>query len=401
MVRVRVRLWLSALALVVLAAMLITPRLLVASNHDDGELDLKGRALHTTDFFVFREQDQNAGAAAGDLVFIMNVNPRSLPRQEYDFSTGAQYDIHVSRVSDNNATPTGKTDAMLRFEFGAPAKDGSQPIKLTAVRDGTMGTAPMGTLRTTPLAAGAAPIVSRADAGGGTFSVFAGLREDPFFFDVEQFFKVRAGALGMGPQIGFRNPGYDFTAGYNVLSIAVRVPRAWLQGSTPATTFDAWTTISMGGKQLARLARPAIGEGLLTTVAYQNALNGVGPEFEAAALAGHKPEADIAAPIVAEAKKTLMAFGNDDTRATALLVAFLPDVMRIDTTGPSGYAAALNAKGSPIRGRRITDDVIHVTLSVVTNGAVKTDNVSYAGPNGGGTAHKPLLNRFPYLADPN
>jgi uncharacterized protein DUF4331 len=398
---VRVRHWLSALALVVLAAMVITPRLLVASNHDDGELDLKGRALHTTDFFVFREQDQNPGAAAGDLVFIMNVNPRSLPRQEYVFSTGAQYDVHVSRVGDNNATPTGKTDAMLRFEFGAPAKDGSQPIKLTAARDGTTGTAAMGTLRTTPLAAAAAPIVSQADAGGGTFSVFAGLREDPFFFDVEQFFKVRAGALGMGPQIGFRNPGYDFTAGYNVLSIAVRVPRAWLQGSTSATTFDAWSTISVGGKQVARLARPAIGEGLLTTAAYQNALNGVGPEFEAAALAGHKPEADIAAPIVAEAKKTLMAFGNDDTRATALLVAFLPDVMRIDTTGPSGYAAALNAKGSPIRGRRITDDVIHVTLSVVTNGAVKTDNVSYAGPNGGGTAHKPLLNSFPYLADPN
>jgi len=181
----------------------------------------------------------------------------------------------------------------------------------------------------------------------------------------------------------------------------VRVPRAWLQGSTSATTFDAWSTISIGGKQVARLARPAIGEGLLTTTAYQNALNGVGPDFEAAALAGHKPEADIAAPIVGEAKKTLMAFGNDDRRATTLLVAFLPDVMRIDTTGPSGYAAALNAKGSPIRGRRITDDVIHVTLSVVTNGAVKTDNVSYAGPNGGGTTHKPLLNRFPYLADPN
>src|SRR5579864_2048028 len=105
----RSRLWLSALALVALAAMLITPRLLVASNHDDGELDLKGRALHTTDFFVFREQDQNPSAAAGDLVFIMNVNPRSLPRQEYYFSTGARYDIHVTRVSDKNATATGNT----------------------------------------------------------------------------------------------------------------------------------------------------------------------------------------------------------------------------------------------------------------------------------------------------
>jgi len=397
----RSRCWLSALALLALAGLVMTPRLLVASNHDDGELDMKGRALHTTDFFVFREQDQNPGAAAGDLVFIMNVNPRSLPRQEYNFSTNARYDIHVTRVMNNDATPTGKTDAMLRFEFGAPAKDGSQPIKVTAVRNGVTSASAMGAARTTPLAAAGAPIVTPVNLAGSTISVFAGLREDPFFFDVEQFFRVRAGALGMGPKVGFRTPGYDFTAGYNILSIAVRVPRAWLAGSTSATTYDAWTTVSVGGKQIARLARPAIGEGLLTTTAYQNALNSVGPDFEAAALAGHKPEAEVAGPIVAEAKHTLMAFGNDDARATALLLAFLPDVMRIDTSGPSGYAAALNAKGSPIRGRKITDDVIHVTLSVVTNGAVKTDNVTYAGPNGGGTGHKPLLSSFPYLAEPN
>ncbi len=397
----RSRCWLSALALLALAGLVMTPRLLVASNHDDGELDMKGRALHTTDFFVFCEQDQNPGAAAGDLVFIMNVNPRSLPRQEYNFSTNARYDIHVTRVMNNDATPTGKTDAMLRFEFGAPAKDGSQPIKVTAVRNGVTSASAMGAARTTPLAAAGAPIVTPVNLAGSTISVFAGLREDPFFFDVEQFFRVRAGALGMGPKVGFRTPGYDFTAGYNILSIAVRVPRAWLAGSTSATTYDAWTTVSVGGKQIARLARPAIGEGLLTTTAYQNALNSVGPDFEAAALAGHKPEAEVAGPIVAEAKHTLMAFGNDDARATALLLAFLPDVMRIDTSGPSGYAAALNAKGSPIRGRKITDDVIHVTLSVVTNGAVKTDNVTYAGPNGGGTGHKPLLSSFPYLAEPN
>jgi hypothetical protein len=397
----RSRLWLSALAFVVLSAMIVTPRLLVASNHDDGEMDLKGRAVHTTDFFVFREQDQNAAASANDLVFIMNVNPRSLPRQGYDFSTNAQYDIHVTRAAGPDAMPTGKTDAMLRFEFGAPAKDGAQPIKVTAVRDGMSSVSAMGVARTTPLAAAASPIVTPVAMDGGTIYVFAGLREDPFFFDVEQFFRVRAGALGTGPKVGFREPGYDFTAGYNVLSIAVRVPRAWLAGTTSATTFDAWTTVSVGGKQVARLARPAIGEGLLTTAAYQNALNGVGPDFEAAALAGHKPEADAAGPIVAEAKRTLMAFGNDDKRATALLLAFLPDVMRIDTTGPSGYAAALNMKGSPVRGRKITDDVIHVTLSVVTNGAVKTDNVTYAGPNGGGTGHKPLLGTFPYLAEPN
>ena len=386
-------------ALAVLTAFSLVP--LVASDHDDGEADLKGRALNITDLYAFREKDQNPGAADGDLVFIMNVNPRSLPRQQYYFSTNAAYQIHVDRIGSNDATPTGQTDVLLRFEFGAPAKDGSQRIKLTAKRDGQTFEAESGTLRTTPLAAAATPNVARVSIGVGTLSIFAGLREDPFFFDVEQYFKVRAGAAGLGPAVGFRNPGYDFTAGYNVLSIAVRVPRAWLQGRTQATTFDVWSTISVGGKQIERLARPAINEGLILTNDYLNALNSVGPDFEAAALAGKKPAADIAGPIVAEAKKTLMAVGNDDKRATALILAFLPDVMRMDTTGASGYANALNAKGSPIRGRKILDDVIDITLTVVTNGAIKSDNVSFAGPNAGGTGHKALLDSFPYLAEPN
>jgi hypothetical protein len=49
----------------------------------------------------------------------------------------------------------------------------------------------------------------------------------------------------------------------------------------------------------------------------------------------------------------------------------------------------------------LMDDVIDVTLTVVTNGGIKSDGVSYAGPNAGGTAHKALLDAFPYLADPN
>jgi hypothetical protein len=395
----RFRQFVVVLALVMASSVLAGSQLLTASDHDDGEMDMKGRALNITDLYAFRERDQNPAAADGELVFMMNVNPRSLARQQYYFSTTAQYALHVGRVSNNDATPTGRADATLRFEFGAPSRDGSQRIKIIAVRDGVTSEADLPNVRTTPL--GTAPIVNRVSVGGGMLQLFAGLREDPFFFDVEQYFRVRAGALKLGPAVGFRSPGVDFTAGYNVLSIAVRVPRAWLQGRTSATTFDVWTTVSVGGKQIERLGRPAINEGLIVTNDYLNALNSVGPDFEAAALAGRSPAAGIAGPIVAEAKKTLMAVGNDDARATALLGAFLPDVMRFDTTAASGYANALNGKGSPIRGRKITDDVIDITLSVVTNGAIKSDNVSYAGPNAGGTSHKPLLESFPYLADPN
>jgi hypothetical protein len=260
---------------------------------------------------------------------------------------------------------------------------------------------------TTPLSASSK--VTTVNMAGAPVTVFAGLREDPFFFDVEQFFRVRAGARGEGPAVGFRPPdkAVDFATGYNVNAIAVRVPIKLLQAQTKATTFDVWQTISLpGGKdkfqQVERLARPGINEGLIVNNDFLNALNSVGPDFEAAALAGQQQAARIAGPIIADASKTLKAIGNDDQRTQALLTAFLPDVMRIDTTAESGYGKALNGKGSPIRGRLIADDVIDTTLSVLTNGAIATDNVSYAGtPGNPSQGHDPLLPEFPYLALPN
>src|SRR4028119_782016 len=66
-----------------------------ASDHDDGETEIKSRHLNLTDLFVFREKDQNPGAGS-DLVFIMNTNPRSLARQQYYFSTIARYEFNVT-----------------------------------------------------------------------------------------------------------------------------------------------------------------------------------------------------------------------------------------------------------------------------------------------------------------
>ncbi|MBD1877308.1 DUF4331 domain-containing protein [Coleofasciculus sp. FACHB-T130] len=397
------------LGLALIAGM--TPLYLKASDHDDGEVDAKGRNLNLTDLFVFREKDQNPNASQNDLVLIMNTNPRSLARQQYYFSTRAKYEFKVSRVGNNDATPTGKEDVVLQFTFSPPDANRQQTITMTAIRDGAI-VLQTKNLRTTPLNPNpsAPPIVNQVSGGGANLAVFAGLREDPFFFDVEQYFRVRAAFLGIGPAVsGFRPPeqAIDFTKGYNVNAIAVRVPIKFLQGSTSATTFDVWETISVPGAngkftQFERLARPAINEGLVVTNDFLNALNTVSPGFEAAALAGQQPAANIAGPIVGEAKKTLLAFGNTEQRANALLGAFLPDVMRIDTRGPSGYANALNAKGSPIRGRLIKDDVIDITLSVVTEGKVTSDNVSYDGaPGNPAQGHKPLQPAFPYLALPN
>jgi hypothetical protein len=395
--------WRKSLLLggVSIAALLVAtslPQALLASDHDDGETDTKGRNLSLTDLYAFRDKDQNPASNSDDLVLVMNTNPRSVARQQYFFSTNARYEFKLTRVADKDATPTGQEDVTLRFEFAAPNAQQQQQIKFTVIRDGKEISAT--NLRTTALNEKA--VVNQLAANGSRISVFAGLREDPFFFDVEQFFRVRAGALGTGPAVGFKPPAQalDFAKGYNVNAIAVRVPRKFLQGSNEtATTFDIWETISVRdpntGKyqQVERLGRPGINEGLITSNNLLNIFNSVPPTVDLSPAAG---------PIGAEATRTLKALGNSDERTKSLLNAFLPDVMRIDTTGPSGYANALNAKGSPIRGRMLLDDTIDITLSVLTNGAVTGDNVSYQGtPGNPAQGHKPLESAFPYLALPN
>jgi hypothetical protein len=374
------------------------PRYLMASDHDDGEADTKARSLNLTDLYAFREQDQNPNAAPGDLVLVMNTNPRSVARQQYFFSTNARYEFKLTRVADKEATPTGQEDITLRFEFAPPNDRNQQQIKFTVIKDGKETSAT--NLRTTPLNS-EKQVVNQLAANGSKIAVFAGLREDPFFFDVEQFFRVRAGALGTGPAVGFRpaNQALDFAKGYNTNTIAVRIPQKFLQGDTAVNTYDIWETISLRdpstGKfqQIERLGRPGINEGLIVTNNLLNIFNSVPPTADLS---------PAAAPIGAEATRTLRALGNTPERTNALLTAFLPDVMRIDTTGASGYANALNGKGSPIRGRMLKDDTIDITLSVLTNGAVTSDNVSYEGTGSNpAQGHKPLEGSFPYLALPN
>ena len=172
-----------------------------------------------------------------------------------------------------------------------------------------------------------------------------------------------------------------------------------LKDTMKTSAFDVWLSLQVKDPrtgqftQTEQLARPGVNEALLVSQPKLAAYNRLEPT---------RTVTPVLAGIATEAKQTLLALGNSDTRANALLGAFLPDVMRIDTTGASGYANALNAKGAPIRGRLLKDDVIDITLSVLTNGGVTTDNVSYEGASGNpGQGHQPLVTSFPYLAPPN
>jgi len=77
------------------------------------------------------------------------------------------------------------------------------------------------------------------------------------------------------------------------------------------------------------------------------------------------------------------AGGYEPQEATAVARTLLPDILSYSPREPTRF---------PHNGRTLTDDVVDVFLSVLTNGKVTGDKV---GP------HSDLLDEFPYLGPPH
>ncbi|MBC7691968.1 MAG: DUF4331 family protein [Methylotenera sp.] len=242
----------SAGAALALAASLGVHRALIASDHDDGSQSTSQNSMNLTDLYAFREDNQTSNAAdAGNLVLIMDSNGHTPAGQQVFFNTGGLYDFHVSRVAAAgvNTAPAGKDDVIVRFEFGEPDQKQQQTITVSAIKDGQTLQSTGGKAVTTSFSASKAGKINqnKLKIGNSEISVFAGLREDPFFFDVQQFFKVRAGAAGLGPKATFNPPetAVDGFAKQNVNSIVLRVPIDFLQGAAAEPVFDVWETTTI------------------------------------------------------------------------------------------------------------------------------------------------------------
>ena len=251
-----------------------TTHLAQASDHDDGEADLKGRALNLTDHFAFK--------SGTELALVMYVNPRSLPTKQYALSTQARYEFHVTKVTSKTAAPTGTNDFVFRFEAGAPNAAGVQALTLTVLKDGAVvGTHTGASTDFATSQANTAVTTNMGTVGGIGVKYFVGMRADSFHFDVNRYFQVRGflaarffggtagagnasaslaatcagqsllqGVLGTGDAtdgdaVNLWNPpscAPDFTKNYNVNAIVLNVPLAALGGGS---VFDTWSTISV------------------------------------------------------------------------------------------------------------------------------------------------------------
>lgn len=149
-------------------------------------------------------------------------------------------------------------------------------------------------------------------------------------------------------------------------------------------------------RQIERLGRPAINEGLVLTNDFINAFNSIPPSLDLS---------ETAAPVVAEAATVLglirtMALNAGLAPPTVANVAggFLPDAMRIDTTltisgttNDPAYNKFVNDNVSKpiilVGGRKLTDDVVNITLGYLFNTSpadtaanpAYDDKVSYYG----------------------
>lgn len=250
-----------------------------ASDHDDGEIDQKGRALNLTDHFAFKSP-----ANPNELSLIMYFNPRSLPGKQYFLSGNARYEFHLSKAATKLDAPTVKDDFVFRFEGAAPDAGGVQKITMSILKDGAV----VGTHTGDSTAFGGsksnAITTNTGTAGGIDFKYFVGQRADSFHFDVVRFFQVRAfladrffgGAGGNGNPLASLGPNCrgdaflailgggvgetapadadlvnlfnppscapDFTKNLNVTAIVLNIPIAQLG----ATVFDTWSSISIG-----------------------------------------------------------------------------------------------------------------------------------------------------------
>jgi Domain of unknown function (DUF4331) len=326
------------------------------SEHGDRDIN---------DVYVFQ------GRYSSRTVLAMTTNP-AINLFGGSFGKNVRYIINVDRNGNN------VVDLAYVWRFGAES-GGSQKYTVTRYT----GTNATSLKKGVKIGWG-----NTADGIGtakGKAKVFAGVRSDPFFFDLTGF----AGTVfGVGNDGLGDNPS-DFFAPLNTNALVLEVPDDALGARNIAVwgTTEYWTGSSW--KQADQMGRPAINTVFNTSLVDPNAgqtknrFNRTDPAKQPTAYNGLFRDNVITTLMNINAALGTGCDDYDQATAEAIADILLPDVITYDT--------ATRAEG-PLNGRALADDVIDVELGLTTNGCVTSDGVG---------AHDDYLSRFPYLGVPH
>jgi hypothetical protein len=212
-----------------------------ASDHQDNPLVELNPAMDMTDVYAF------PGSTPDRVVLVMDswafLTPAETPSTGFDPNLLHQFKI------DN--TGDASEDRVIQVTFNGTGATQTVEVRgpITPPVVGAMNN----TLSTsTPTVTGATRVALGSPTG---MQVFAGPREDPFFIDLEQFFRIIpdrrpvTGVLSKLPDTAtassFRPPAtaVDFVKGFNVLSIIIELPVSQLTAGGKSK-IGVWGTIS-------------------------------------------------------------------------------------------------------------------------------------------------------------
>jgi hypothetical protein len=210
----------------------------VASDHQDTpEVELSPR-MDINDVYAF------PGSSDDRIVLVMTTSSPITPAQ----SASASFDPNLLYQLKVDNTGDAVEDLVLQFTFS-----GTGANQRVSVR-GPVQPAQTGMMNSVVDVAPAIQGVVNTTLGSATgIQVFAGLRDDPFFLDLEQFFRIipdRRPVTGPLSQIpsspsatSFRAAGQavDYLRGINTLALVVELPESMLGN---ATKLGVWGTIS-------------------------------------------------------------------------------------------------------------------------------------------------------------
>jgi hypothetical protein len=305
------------------------------------------------------------GSNEANTVLVMTTHPAAGAIAPLEYATDVRYLLQIDRAGDGL---NGLKDVTYRVKFKSATSSGRQ---MYSVVRAVQGNDPQRVAR------GWTGSVNAVRGGG---HVFAGLRSDPFFFDLDAF---RGAVLGQNDRTFCDDSVTDFFESLNTNAIVLEVPDQQIGGQV-----GVWAeTRSKADGRIDRKGRPAINT-VFNSGEDKNAFNETGPFMDLE---------DFGDNVVG----VLLAFSALDpddgaysqSEAETLASVLLPDMLTYDTS--------TDAAG-PLNGRALADDVIDAELNIVTGGFAFPGRDDEGGiPSDCVGPHDDYMNRFPYLGEPH
>ena len=214
-----------------------------ASDHQDTPFVEANQRYDVNDVYAF------PAATPGRVVLVLGTSSPLTPAGTPTASFGTREEVLYQLKVDN----TGDAREDLVFQFTFTGQNGNQRVVMQGpARPNEVGVA-NSLLRGGPELQGATNTTLGSATG---VQLFAGPRDDPFFLDLEQFFRIipdrkpESGPLSQLPSTpsasSFRAAGsaQDYLRGINDLAIVVELPLATLTENGAKPRFGVWGTTS-------------------------------------------------------------------------------------------------------------------------------------------------------------